>query len=198
MNLQRLLYTLPLRLRSIFRGAQVERELQEELRFHLDHRIAEGVARGLSAREATLAALRAMDGLDQRKEEMRDARRIHWLTDFVDDTRYAIRSLRRTFGLTAFVAVTLALGIGMSTAGFSMVDGLILRPYPVPHPGNIVSLVSTTRDTGFGDFSYREFRDIRAGVKSYDDVIANTNVMAVGFTADPAATPRIKAGMLAS
>src|SRR5438874_5693389 len=195
MNLQRLLYTLPLRLRSIFRGAQVERELQEELRFHLDHRIAEGVARGLSEREATLAALRAMDGLDQRKEEMRDARRIHWLTDFVDDTRYAIRSLRRTFGLTAFVAVTLALGIGMSTASFSMVDGLILRPYPVPNPGNIVTIVSTTRDNGFDDFSYREYIDVRDHTNSYDGLIANTDVLAVGFTTDRGATPRIKAGM---
>ena len=53
--------------------------------------------------------------------------------------RYGLRSLRRTFGLTAFVVVTLALGIGLSTATFSMVDGLILRPYPVPNPGNIVN-----------------------------------------------------------
>src|SRR5207248_5983119 len=142
MRIEHWLYMLPLRLRSIFRGRRVERELAEELRFHLESKIEEGVANGLSPREARFAALRAMDGLDQRKEQMRDARRIRWLTDFVDDTRYGFRSLRRTFGLTAFIAVTLALGIGMSTASFSMVDGLILRPYPVPHPGNIVSVVS--------------------------------------------------------
>src|SRR5256885_7712073 len=170
MNIQRLRYIVPLRLKSIFRPTLVERELDAELRFHLEHKIEEGLAKGLTPQDARVAALRAIDGLDQRKEEMRDARRIHWLTDFVDDTRYAIRSLRRTFGLTAFVAVTLALGIGMSTASFSMVDGLILRPYPVPHPGNIVNLVSTTRDNGFNDFSYREFLDIRAAAKSYDNV----------------------------
>ena len=62
-------------------------------------------------------------------------RRIHWLTDFVDDVRYAIRSLRRTPGLTAFVVITLALGIGMTTTPFSMVDALIFRPYPVPRSG---------------------------------------------------------------
>src|SRR3954451_12224227 len=130
MNIQRLRHTVPLRLKSIFRPAQVERELDAELRFHLEHKIEEGLATGLTPDEARLAALRAMDGLDQRKEEMRDARRVHWLTDLMDDTRYATRSLLRTSGLTAFVAVTLALGIGMSTASFSMVDGLILRPYP--------------------------------------------------------------------
>jgi len=80
-------------------------------------------------------------------------RRIHWLTDFLDDARYATRSLRRTSGLTAFVAITLALGIGMTSGTFSMVDALIFRPYPVPHPGGVVTLVSTTHDSSFDDFS---------------------------------------------
>src|SRR5262249_51475727 len=61
MSIQRLLYTIPLRLRSIFRGAQVEREMQEELRLHLEYKIDEGIASGLTPREARLAALRAMD-----------------------------------------------------------------------------------------------------------------------------------------
>src|SRR5689334_21659254 len=157
MNIRRLLYTVPLRLKSIFRPGQVERELHEELRFHLEHKIAEGIANGLSPQDAHLAALRAMDGLEQRKEEMRDARRIHWLTDFVDDARYAARSLRRAFGLAVSVIATLALGIGMSAAAFSMVDCLILRPYPVARADQIVDLLSTTRDNGFENFSYREY-----------------------------------------
>jgi hypothetical protein len=66
------------------------------------------------------------------------------LTDFLDDLHYAIRSLRRTPGLTAFVAITLALGIGMTSAAFSMVDAPIFRSYPVPHPSGMVTLVSTT------------------------------------------------------
>ena len=172
MNIQRFLYIVPLRLKSIFRASQVERELDAELRFHLDSKIEEGIASGLTPHDARLAALRAMDGLDQRKEEMRDARRIHWLTDFVDDARYALRSLRRTFGLTAFVVITLALGIGMSAAAFSMVDGLILRPYPVSQPGRIVDLVSTTRDNGFDNFSYREYLDIRRMGSNYTGVVA--------------------------
>src|SRR5579862_1461232 len=141
-----------LRLRSIFRRTCMEQELDEELRFHLEHKIEEGIAQGLSPKEARYRALRAMDGLEQRKEEMRDMRHIHWLTDFLDDARYAIRSLRRTPGLTAFVVITLALGIGMTSGTFSMVDALIFRPYPVPDPSSVVTLVGTTHDSPFDDF----------------------------------------------
>ena len=134
MRIEHWWFTAPLRLRSIFRRRQVEQELDEELQFHLEHKIEEGIAEGLSPEEARHRAMRAMGGLEQRKEEMRDMRRIHWLTDFVDDVRYAIRSLRRTPGLAAFVVITLALGIGMTATPFSMLDALIFRPYPVPHP----------------------------------------------------------------
>ena len=191
-------FTAPLRLRSILLRRSVEQELDEELQFHLDNKIAEGIADGLSTKEARYRALRAMDGLEQRKEEMRDTRRIHWLTDFVDDARYAIRSLRRTPGFTVFVALTLALGIGITSGVFPLFDGLVLRPYPVPHPGGVVTLVSTTHDNSFGDFSYREYLDIRGATKSYDGVIANAGMEAVGFSAEPGATPRVKGGMLVS
>src|ERR1051326_5347370 len=146
MRFARWWYTAPLRLRSILRRGRVERELDEELQFHLEHKVEEGLAKGLSAAEARRAALRAMDGLEQRKEEMRDMRRVHWLTDFVDDIHYAIRSLRRVYKLTAFVVITLALGIGMTAASFSMSDALIFRPYPVSHPDQVLTLVSTSHD----------------------------------------------------
>lgn len=198
MQWERWWFTVPLRLKSILRRGRVERELDEELQFHLDHKIEEGIAQGLSPRDARLAALRAMEGLEQRKEEMRDMRRIHWLTDFVDDVRYAIRSLRRAPSLTVFVVVTLALGIGMTSAGFSMLDTLIFRPYPVPDPGGVVNLVSTSHEHGFDGFSYREYLDIRGRAKSFDGVFANSDLGSVGFTADPKVTPRVKGGMLVS
>jgi macrolide transport system ATP-binding/permease protein len=198
MRMEHWWFTARLRLRSILRGRRVEQELNEELQFHLEHKIEEGIANGLSPKEARYTAMRAMDGLEQRKEEMRDMRRIHWLTDFLDDARFAIRSLRRTSGLTAFVVITLALGIGMTSGTFSMVDALIFRPYPVPRPSGVVTLVSTTHDSSFDDFSYREYLDIRGKTKSYDGVIANAAMEAVGFSAEPAATPRIKGGMMVS
>jgi len=191
-------FTARLRLRSILLGRRVERELDQELQFHLEHKIEEGIANGLSPKEARYAAMRAMDGLEQRKEEMRDMRGIHWLTDFLDDARFAMRSLRRTSGLAAFVVITLALGIGMTSGTFSMLDGLMFRPYPVPHPSGVVTLVSTTHDSSFDDFSYREYLDIRGKTKSYEGVIANAGMEAVGFSAEPAATPRVKGGMMVS
>jgi macrolide transport system ATP-binding/permease protein len=198
MRIEHWWFTVPLRLKSILRGGRVERELAEELQFHLEHKIEEGIANGLSLKEARQAAMRAMDGLERRKEQIRDTRSVHWLTDFLDDARFAVRSLRRTPGLTAFVAITLALGIGMTSATFSMVDALIFRPYPVPHPGSIVTLVGTTHDSDFNNFSYREYLDIRHKTTSYDGVIASAAMEAVGFSAEPAATPRIKGGMMVS
>src|SRR6266849_1233315 len=198
MRMEHWWFTARLRLRSILLGRRVERELDQELRFHLEHKIEEGIANGLSPKEARYAAMRAMDGLEQRKEEMRDMLRIHWFTDFLDDARFAIRSLRRTPGLTAFVVITLALGIGMTSGTFSLLDALMFRPYPVPHPNGVVTLTSTTHDSNFDDFSYREYLDIRDKTKSYDGVIANAQMEAVGFSAEPGATPRVRGGMMVS
>ena len=198
MRPQHWLYTIPLRLRSLVRRRHVEQELNEELEFHLEQKIAQGIAGGLSPKEARYAAMRAMDGLELRKEEMRDMQRIRWLTDFLDDARYAIRNLSRTSGLTVFVVITLALGIGMTSATFSMVDALIFRPYPVPHPSGVLTLASTTHDSALDDFSYREYLDIRDKTNSYDGVIANADMEAVGFSAEPGATPRVRGGMMVS
>lgn len=198
MRMEHWWFTAPLRLKSILRRRRVERELDEELQFHLEHKIEEGVAEGLSPDEARHRALRAMGGLEQRKEEARDMRRVHWLTDFLDDVHYAARSLRRTPALTAFVVITIAIGIGMTAMPFSMLDALIFRPYPVPRPGDVVTLVSTSRDKSFDNFSYREYRDIRERAKSYEGVVANAPLGAVGFSAVPGASPLVRGGMLVS
>ena len=191
-------YTAPLRIRSIFRRGRVESELDEEIRFHLEHKVEEGIARGLSPEEARRDSLRSMGGLDQRKEEIRDARRVHWLTDFVDDVRYALRSLRRTPALSAFIVATIALGIGMTATPFSMLDALIFRPYPVPRPSEVVTLVSTSRDNAYDLFSYAEFRDLREHAQSYDGVVANGDLRTVGFSSAPGVTPVPRGGMLVS
>ncbi len=198
MGIERWWFTLPLRLRSIFLRGRVERELAEELEFHVERKTEEGIAQGLSPREARNRALRAMGGLEQRKFEAREARRVHVFTDFVDDVQYALRGLRRTPGVAALVVATLSVGIGMTATPFSMLDALIFRPYPVPHPSDVVTLVSTTQDKSFDLFSFREYLDLRRQAKSYDGMIAHEPPVPVGFSAGPGATPEVRGGMLVS
>ena len=198
MRIEHWFFKLPLTLKSVFRRGRVESELDEELRFHLEHKIEEGIAEGLPPEEARYRALRAMGGLEQKKEEIRDTRGIHWLTDFVDDVRYALRGLRRSPGLASVVIVTIALGIGMTATPFSMLDALVFRPYPVPRPGDVVTLVGTTRDNAFSQFSYREYLDLRDHTKSFSGVFANTPLRTVGFSASSGATPVVRGGMLVS
>ena len=198
MRMEHWWFTVPLRLRSLLRGGAVERELDEELQFHLEHKIEEGIAKGLSPEEARYAAMRAMGGLEQKKEEIRATRRVNWLTDFVADVRFAIRNLQRTPGLSAFVMLTIALGIAMTAAPFSLLDALVFKPYPVPRPGGVVTLVSTSHDNSFDFFSYREYLDIRDRTKGFNGVIANAAVSLVGFSSEPGVVPRARAGMMVS
>ena len=179
------------------RRAQDER-LREEINEHIALQTAENTRAGLSPVEARRQALLKFGGVEAIKQDYRARRGLPFVENVVQDVRFALRSLSHTPGLTAFVVMTLALGIGMTSATFSMVDALIFRPYPVPHPSNIVTLVSTTHDTPFDDFSYREYLDIRDKTKSYDGVVANADMEAVGFSAEPGTTPRIKGGMMVS
>src|SRR3954466_13085632 len=119
MRIEHWWYTAPLRLRSIFRRRRLEGELDEELQFHLQNKIEEGIAAGLTAGEARRRALLAMGGLEQRKEEKGETRRVNLLTDFLADLHFALRGLRRTPALSAFVVLTLAVGIGWTSTTFA-------------------------------------------------------------------------------
>ena len=134
--------SLLLRLRSVFFLKNVEQELDEELRYHLERQIESYVAAGMNPEHARLAARRSLRDIEQRKEECRDAWRVGWLQDLVADLRYAVRSWRHVPVFAATAVLTLALGIGANTAVFSLLDTLLLRPLPVADPDRLIRIGS--------------------------------------------------------
>src|SRR2546421_8764275 len=125
------LFTIPLRLRSLFRWAQADQELDDELRDHLDRKTEEYVARGMTQEEAHRRARLDLGGIEQTKEKCRDARRVNWIQDFVQDLRYGFRLLLKNRGFTVVGVFSLAFGSAATEALFSLINALRMRTLPV-------------------------------------------------------------------
>src|SRR2546425_1270365 len=174
--LMRWLYKLSLGFRSLFLKSSVEQELAEELRFHLGKLTEEYVAKGMTPEEARYAALRELGGVEQIKEECRDMRRVNYLEDFLQDVRYGLRQLRRSPGFTAVATLTLALGIGVNTAIFSVINAVMLRMLPVQDAEQLVQVGFQAKHSGESfvgeSFSYPLFKELRRQNQVFTDIAA--------------------------
>jgi macrolide transport system ATP-binding/permease protein len=126
----RLAKVIHLRVRSLFSRRAVELELDEELRYHVDRQMEENLRAGMNPQDARWAALRSIDGFEQRKEECRDTRRLNMFDNLINDIRFALRQLRKDLEFTTTAVMMLALGICSSVAIFAFVDAALLKPLP--------------------------------------------------------------------
>jgi putative ABC transport system permease protein len=139
----RMFQMLVMRVRALVRADAVDRELADEMRDHLERLAQEHVARGLTLAAARDAARREFGPVTQLVEESRDARGIMWLVNGWHDVRYGVRLMGRTPGFAAAAILTVALGIAATTAMFSVVYGVALKPLPYGDPDRLVNIWST-------------------------------------------------------
>jgi predicted permease len=180
MRLRRLLSTVRLRLRSVFSRARVEQELDDEIRDHIDRRVAAEVVRGVAPDEARQAALRAFGGIEQSKEACREVRGVTLLDQTVQDLRFAVRHVARAPIASATMLGIFALGIGFSTALFVLVQSFVNGRVPgIPRDESVVRIrgIDRTRPGGAigREFSYPEYREYAAQRTLFSAVAAWTS-----------------------
>jgi predicted permease len=151
------------RLRELFVRSRIEREFDDELSFHIDMETELNMRRGMPREAARTAALRAFGGIERTREDYRDARGVRWLEELRRDVGYALRAARRAPGFTAVVVLTLTLGIGATTAIFTVVRAVLLRDLPFTEPERLVRVwpANPSRGETRGMLSIPNFDDWR-------------------------------------
>ncbi len=151
------------RCKAVLRKQGLDEDLDEELRSHIDFAVEENLKRGMSADAARRAALKEFGGMTQTTETYRMQRGLPMLEILAQDIRFALRQLRKSPGFTLVALLTLALGIGATTALFSVVDAVMLKPLPFPNAIRLVRVESIVAANGQGGIaSYPDFLDWRA------------------------------------
>jgi predicted permease len=158
--------------RSLFRKAELDTELEEELQCHVGLLVDEKISAGMSAEEARRAALRELGGLEQVKEEVRVHRMGAFLDTVLQDARYALRTLRKSPGFTVVALLILAIGIGANTSLFSTIHTVLLRGVPFPEPGRLVTAQKTVEGRVDGHVALLDYFDYRERSEPYAQLAA--------------------------
>jgi putative ABC transport system permease protein len=160
------------RFRSFFRKPELDRNFENEVSSHIEMAVEENLRRGMSPEEARRAALMGLGGVEQAKEQHRDARGLPILDTVLQDLRYAVRSLKRDRGFAIVAVLILGIGIGANTAVFSVVNTMLLRPLPLENPQRLVWIAPPPTKCGFSceTYSADAFEDFRAQNRSFQDV----------------------------
>jgi putative ABC transport system permease protein len=159
-------------LRNLLRRTSVERELDEELRYHIEQQAEQNIRLGMDAEEARSAALRAFGGVERAKERCREARGVRWLEDIRQDLGYGVRMLLKKPGFTLTAVLTFALGIGVNTVVFSGVYLLLFQPLPYPDAERLAVISQTSRQGVETGVSYPDFAVWKAQNPAFERMAA--------------------------
>ena len=167
-----MLSDLVFRLRSLFRRNTVEAELDDELRFHFEQQVEKCIRSGMTGEEARRQARLSVGGIDQVKEECREARGVQHLENLLQDLRYGWRMLLQKPAFTIMAVLTLALGVGANTAIFSIVNAVLLRSLPYRDPDRLVRIFFNEPGVGLRhvSFSKPELDDLQTRAGVFEDV----------------------------
>jgi putative ABC transport system permease protein len=176
-------------LRNLFLSRRVDGDLDQELQSHLDMLAEENIRAGMSPREAQRAARIDLGGVEQVKEQVREERIGNWLQSVLSDCRYGVRQLRKNPGTTAVIILTLALAIGATTAIFSVVYAVLLRPLPYTDANRILAVFEVNSQGRWAHLADPNFDDFRDQNRSFQAIAKyNDYVVSVSGSAQPSRT----------
>jgi predicted permease len=182
---------------NLWRRDQLQSDIEEEIRSHLEMRTEDNQASGMSLENSRRSARLRFGNPQTVQEQTHAADAMLKFDELGRDLWYAVRQMGKNPGPTAIVVITLALGIGANNAMFSFSDAILLRPMPVTRPSEVMTIADTTLDDSSGGFSYPDYRDIRTANRSFSGLVAYrlTTLSIASRAGEP---PRVRQAMMVS
>jgi putative ABC transport system permease protein len=170
------LYTFAMRLRSLFRRTDKDQKPDQERSVRVAQKTEQYIANRLAWQKARRMAPPEVERVVESTQMCRETRRMSWIRDFVQDLRYSVRMLRKSPGFASVAVTTLALGIGANTAIFSIVNAVLLQPFPYPDPNQLVLIfdVPLNQPDALSGISYRDFTECREQNRVFSEMAGNS------------------------